>query len=410
MIRLITGGLLAALSFAASASVQSVATPGVWDLFSGSKKTGSYASIPACVAAAESAASAAKKSAKFSCRNSVTVAVTFKADPLPPPPGPEPIPSPVTDHSGHGPAVDMSKLKTGWAGIGFEWVLPTSEQPLPTDDGAFRTVCEFTHMAKDDPIVFPAQPGKSHLHAFFGNPTTNAFSTIDSIMAAPTSACMGGTVNHTAYWQPAIIDTLDGSPVAPDDAILYYKTGAAGNPKALIQAFPAGLRIVAGDATSFGPQDGISSYSCVRDGDPSMDGSQLYGKSIPNCPAGSRLWAAVKFPNCWDGKNLDSPNHKSHMSYVDWPTQKCPAAYPVPLPEIVITARYQVKEKDSPLRWRLASDMYDPALPAGYSLHADWLGGWKKDIMDAWVKGCDQASRDCHAHLLGDGRMLGGPR
>jgi hypothetical protein len=39
-------------------------------------------------------------------------------------------------------------------------------------------------------------------------------------------------------------------------------------------------------------------------------------------------------------------------------------------------------------------------------MHGDWFNGWKKDIMDAWVKGCNQASRDCHAHLLGDGRMI----
>ena len=36
-------------------------------------------------------------------------------------------------------------------------------------------------MAFDDPIVYPREPGKSHLHTFFGNTGANAFSTAASI-------------------------------------------------------------------------------------------------------------------------------------------------------------------------------------------------------------------------------------
>lgn len=31
------------------------------------------------------------------------------------------------------------------------------------------------------------------------------------------------------------------------------------------------------------------------------------------CPAG--LMVNVRFPTCWDGKNLDSPDHMSHVAY-----------------------------------------------------------------------------------------------
>ena len=33
----------------------------------------------------------------------------------------------------------------------------------------FLVECAFSHAAQDDPIVFPDQPGMSHLHVFFGN-------------------------------------------------------------------------------------------------------------------------------------------------------------------------------------------------------------------------------------------------
>ena len=38
-----------------------------------------------------------------------------------------------------------------------------SMQPSPTNVGAFREPCNFSHMAFDDPIVFPGQPGRSQL-------------------------------------------------------------------------------------------------------------------------------------------------------------------------------------------------------------------------------------------------------
>jgi hypothetical protein len=78
----------------------------------------------------------------------------------------------------------------------------------------------------------------------------------------------------------------------------------------------------------------------------------------------------------------------------------------VAVPQITFNIEFQVATRDQALRWRLSSDAYDSKVVGGYSMHGDWFNGWKKDIMDAWVKGCNQASRDCHAHLLGDGRMI----
>ena len=46
------------------------------------------------------------------------------------------------------------------------------------------------------------------------------------------------------------------------------------------------------------------------------------------------------------------------------------------------------------------------ALPPGYSIHADWFDGWNPDIRNTWIENCDRVSVDCHAYLLGDGRML----
>jgi hypothetical protein len=102
--------------------------------------------------------------------------------------------------------------------------------------------------------------------------------------------------------------------------------------------------------------------------------------------------------------NLDSPDHKSHMSYPVGGA--CPKTHPVPLPEVSYNIVYDVTEANAPLSWRLSSDTYDSTKPGGYSSHGDWFNGWNQDVMKAFVKNCDQASMDCHANLLGDGREL----
>jgi hypothetical protein len=256
-------------------------------------------------------------------------------------------------------------------------------------------------MAFDDPIVFPGQPGASHLHMFFGNSLANGNSTATSIASTGNSTCRGGTINRTAYWVPAMIDTKDGTPIAASDSSFYYKTAYAGLAPSSIKAFPPGMRIIAGDSKATGP-GGPFDYNCNDAGGNEV----LKGSTILSCPANTWLIMTVMFPQCWDGVNLDSPDHKSHMAY---PTGgKCPSTHPVGVPEITFRISFPVKEANAPARWRLASDNYDRSLPGGYSAHGDWFNGWKPDFMSVWMSKCLNASADCHSHLLGDGRMMTG--
>lgn len=53
-----------------------------------------------------------------------------------------------------------------------------------------------------------------------------------------------------------------------------------------------------------------------------------------NCTDGLR--AELMFPMCWDGKNLSSANHKSHVAYPDLVmTGNCPPSHPVKLPGLM---------------------------------------------------------------------------
>jgi hypothetical protein len=275
-------------------------------------------------------------------------------------------------------------------------IKPTTEAAVNAAIGAFRSVCKPSHFSNDDPIVYPGQPGAAHLHVFFGNTGTNYASTADSLLNTGNGTCRGGIANRSAYWVPAMLDARGGL-VVPQSAIVYYKRGYLLKAPIVINTPPSGLRIVAGDAHRTTPDGRRTYFDCVS------PGSTVRTNYIPTCPAGAYMLATVVFPQCWDGVNLDSADHKSHMAY---PVQKqttpytwsCPATHPVAIPEIAINVQYA----SSSATWKLSSDM----VPGGYSSHADWINAWNPAVIKAWNTNCVQASKDCHAHLLGDGRAL----
>jgi hypothetical protein len=130
-------------------------------------------------------------------------------------------------------------------------------------------------------------------------------------------------------------------------------------------------------------------------------------ETIPPCPANAEVAMVVNFPQCWDGVNLDSPDHKSHLSYrVGDAGGRCPATHPVPIPEITFTVRWPTGTTGA-AGWRLSSDNYAyTGSNAGYSVHADWFNGWDAGISNAWHQGCIRGLKDCGVDALGNGQAL----
>ena len=261
----------------------------------------------------------------------------------------------------------------------------TRAEALRQGEAVWSVKCNHSHSAPDDPIVFPAQPGQSHLHDFFGNVSVNANSTTDSLAKAA-STCLRGMdqVDRAAYWTPALLHR--GRPVtgSPDELRIdaYY---AVLNKPIPVQPIPFGLRMIAGDSRAQRPQStSIAKYNCV--GFPSGGEKTPASTAIPSCPSDMYLSASIKFPGCWDGRNLDSPDHKSHMAY---PTQgDCPVTHPVRLPTLNIR-----------LRWKMARGIpgSELALSSGghYSLHADFWNVWSPAVMQWLVTNCLNRMRNC---------------
>ena len=236
----------------------------------------------------------------------------------------------------------------------------------------FISTCAYSHENNDDLILYPGQPGLSHLHQYVGNDSTNAMSTQASLLSGTTSCRR--SADTAAYWAPALISGT--TPVTPISATIYYRRSTL---KA-VHPFPQGLRMIAGDSHATSPQSlRITSWNCgvFADVPPSS--------AIPTCPAGSNLRLHVRFPSCWDGKNLDSVDHKSHMAYAVG--GRCPKDHPVSVPAIELIMKYP----------SLGGAGLQLSSGGQYSGHADFVDAWQQPELRRIVNTCLNAQRRCGA-------------
>lgn len=288
--------------------------------------------------------------------------------------------------------------------------------------GAFRFICQPGHVLRDDPIVFPGQPGKSHLHQFFGNTTANAFSTYGSLRVKGDSTC-NNMLNRSAYWIPAMLDGK-GKVVRPDYVSIYYKRLPASDPNCQIMAkacvaLPRGMRYVFGYNMATG-ESAHFYFDC--NGPTGISGHfPDIVTAAKGCPVGNRLGAVINGPDCWDGRNLNSTDHRKHVSYGGYGSigrYHCPSSHPYMIPAFTLGAWYEVdKNLDTSgewapgtSTWSLASDAMPgmPVMRPGSTLHGDWLGAWDDGVMQMWMENCINKLLTCNGGDLGNGLQMKG--
>lgn len=229
----------------------------------------------------------------------------------------------------------------------------------------FVVECGFSHSASDDPIVYPDQPGQSHLHMFFGNTDVDASTTVADLAAGDTTC--DDSSDKAAYWAPAL---LRGPEVlTPTKSVAYYRPGIDVVAQD-VQPYPEGLVMIAGNSGARGEQPlSIVAWGCGRG---------IVREALPpTCAEGNNLELIITFPDCWDGENLDSADHHGHVAYSSG--GECPKGYPVHVPQLQFVVEYPV--------W---GDPGGLLLASGGLLtgHADFMNGWDQDVLAREVRLC----------------------
>jgi hypothetical protein len=253
------------------------------------------------------------------------------------------------------PAVAEARTKSG-GGTG-----PTGGDGLPPVLGKFSSVCFYDHTAPDDPLIFPNQPGASHSHDFISNNTTDARSTTASLLAGK-SNCFN-SLDTAAYWVPTLYKS--GTAVHPSGITVYYLVAVDQK----VTPYPPGFKEIAGNPHAMSAAQAAHIFWGCSTTFPTLP-------QAPTCKAGEGLHVRIDFADCWDGRNLDSPNHVSHVAYSV--NGSCPSGYPVLVPALSVLVKYPTND----------GKLVTLSSGGTYSMHADFFNAWNEDQLTLLVDKC----------------------
>ncbi|MFG3129971.1 DUF1996 domain-containing protein [Streptomyces tendae] len=273
--------------------------------------------------------------------------------------------------------------------------------------GSFATSCGVNAEGlfnSDNLIAAPGVGnGAHHFHDYVGNQANNALASDEDLAAGDTSCADQG--DKSSYYWPVLrlqngtaeqdaqspgggIEGNAGEIVTPAEVTLTFE----GNERGKVTEMPRLLRIITGDAKAFvnGNTNANASWSCTG-----FEDRQLKDK-YPLCPSGSDVVRTFTFQSCWDGRNIDSANHRTHMAFAA-ADGSCPEGFRA-VPRLVQRVVYDVAApsledggKTVPL---FAVDSFPEQLHKPVTDHSDFINVFDEDLMREMVE-CINSGREC---------------
>lgn len=252
-----------------------------------------------------------------------------------------------------------------------------------------RIYCVVSHFSYDDPIIYPNQPGKAHLHMFWGSTALNAFTTPKSIHDEGSSSCEGGSNYKVGAWVPAVYNSFD-EVVIPEETFIYYKLfGVSPENIARVREIPQGLGMLASADTRNFRSDNITSSFVTRNGRTSL---QL-NISFPSCVAtddGTMNGNPVLSFRDMPGALANKVN--SHVAYPGRGNEVgCPTSHPYRFATPQFRIFFDASQTGT--QPYLSSDAMAGAPPMS-TLHGDYMFGSAPSVNQAILQ-CVQEARTC---------------
>ncbi|GAA3996207.1 DUF1996 domain-containing protein [Streptomyces plumbiresistens] len=272
--------------------------------------------------------------------------------------------------------------------------------------GSFTTNCgtnENENRNSDNVIVAPGvSNGAQHQHDYVGNQANNAFAS-DEDLANGETTCQNQGDKSSYFWP--VLRVQDGqndidadAPGGGQDSNVgtIQQTAQAelkfvGNKTSDVVAMPTALRIITGDAKAFtnGLANANTAWSCTG-----FEDRQVTDK-YPICPEGSSVVRTSAFQSCWDGQNIDSANHRTHVAFVQAdgtcangfqaiPQLQVKLVYDVPAPQI----------ENGQVVNPFAVDSFPEQLHKPITDHNDFINFFDEDVMNQMVD-CINSGEDC---------------